>query len=112
VKPIAHLYKTQVYALAEHLGVPDEIRRRPPPTDTFSLPQGQDEFYFSLPYDRLDLCLWAHTAGTAPAEVAPALGLSEEQVLRVYKDIDAKRATRHLHAAPLLVDPVPLVQLP
>ncbi len=27
-KPIAHLYKTQVYQLAEHLGVPDEIRRR------------------------------------------------------------------------------------
>ena len=36
-KPIAHLYKTQVYQLAEHLGVPEEIRRRPPTTDTWSL---------------------------------------------------------------------------
>ena len=52
VKPIAHLYKTQVYALAEYLGVPDEIRRRPPTTDTFSMPQTQEEFYFALPYDR------------------------------------------------------------
>ena len=51
VKPIAHLYKTQVYQLAEHLGVPEEIRARPPTTDTYSLPQTQDEFYFSLPYD-------------------------------------------------------------
>src|SRR5690606_26944294 len=47
-KPIAHLYKTQVYALAESLGIPAEVRSRPPTTDTFSIPQGQDEFYFSL----------------------------------------------------------------
>ena len=59
VKPIAHLYKTQVYALAEYLGVPEEIRRRPPTTDTFSLPQTQEEFYFALPYDQMDLCLYA-----------------------------------------------------
>ena len=65
VKPIAHLYKSQVYALAEYLGVPEEIRRRPPTTDTFSLPQTQEEFYFALPYDKMDLCLYAHNHGVA-----------------------------------------------
>ena len=69
VKPIAHLYKTQVYALAEQLGVPEEIRSRPPTTDTYSLPQTQEEFYFSLPYDEMDLCLYAHEHGVAAAEV-------------------------------------------
>ena len=59
LKPIAHLYKTQVYALAAALGVPEEIRSRPPSTDTYSLPQTQEEFYFSLPYDQMDLCLYA-----------------------------------------------------
>ncbi len=103
-KPIAHLYKTQVYALAAHLGVPEEIRRRPPTTDTFSLPQGQDEFYFALPYGEMDLCLWAHVHGTPAAEVAAALGLTPAQVERVYKDIDAKRrVARYLHQTPLLV---------
>ena len=58
VKPIAHLYKSQVYQLAAYLGVPEEIRRRPPTTDTWSLAQTQEEFYFSLPYDRMDLCLY------------------------------------------------------
>ncbi len=107
VKPLAHLYKTQVYALAEHLGVPEEIRRRPPTTETFSLPQGQDEFYFSLPHDKMDLCLWAHNHAVPAEGVAPALGITPEQVRRVYKDIEAKRrATRYLHAAPLLVEPV------
>jgi NAD+ synthase len=104
-KPIAHLYKTQVYALAEHLGVPEEIRRRPPTTDTFSLAQTQEEFYFALPYQGMDLCLWGHDHGTPAEEVASSLGLTAEQVERVYKDIEAKRrASRYLHQTPLLVE--------
>jgi len=106
-KPIAHLYKTQVYQLAEHLGVPDEICRRPPTTDTFSMPQTQEEFYFALPYDRMDLCLYAFNHGVSASEVAPVAALTESQVERVFKDIEAKRrATRYLHARPLLVDAV------
>ncbi|HEY0193271.1 MAG TPA: NAD(+) synthase [Kofleriaceae bacterium] len=102
IKPIAHLYKTQVYELAAALGIPDEIRSRPPTTDTFSLPQSQEEFYFSLSYDRMDICLYGRHHGFAAAEVAAALGLTPEQVERVYKDIDAKRAVaRYLHAPPL-----------
>jgi len=106
-KPIAHLYKTQVYQLAEYLGVPEEIRRRPPTTDTFSMPQTQEEFYFALPYDRMDLCLYAFNHGVSAEEVAPVVGITSAQVERVFKDIEAKRrATRYLHMRPLLVDPV------
>jgi NAD+ synthase len=107
VKPIAHLYKTQVYALAEQLGIPAEIRARPPTTDTFSMPQTQEEFYFSLPYDRMDVCLYAFNHGVPAAEVASALELTEEQVQRVFKDIAQKRkTTAYLHARPLLIEPV------
>jgi NAD+ synthase len=103
-KPIAHLYKTQVYALAEHLDVPAEIRRRPPTTDTFSLAQTQEEFYFALPYQEMDLCLWAHNHRVPAAEAAGVLGLTAAQVERVYRDIEAKRrVSRYLHEAPLLV---------
>ena len=107
VKPIAHLYKSQVYQLAEHLGVPEEIRRRPPTTDTYSLPQSQEEFYFSLPYDRMDLCLYGLNNGLAPDLVARAAGLTAAQLDHVWADIASKRkATRYLHAGPLLVEPV------
>jgi len=103
VKPIAHLYKTQVYQLAAHLGIPEEIRRRPPTTDTFSMPQTQEEFYFALPYDRMDLCLHALNHGTPPEEVAPLVELTPDQVTRVFKDIEAKRrSTKYLHTPPLL----------
>ncbi len=110
LKPIAHLYKTQVYALAAFLGVPEEIRRRPPTTDTFSMPQSQEEFYFALPYQKMDLCLYGRNHGIAAAEMAEATGLTPEQVERVYKDIDQKRrTTAYLHMKPLLVEPVPEV---
>jgi len=106
-KPIAHLYKTQVYQLAEHLGVPEEIRRRPPTTDTFSLPQTQDEFYFPLPYDKMDVCLYGLNHGVSASDVAAAIDLGQEQVERVYKDILRKRkATTYLHQRPLLIEPV------
>ena len=102
VKPIAHLYKTQVYQLAEWLELPEEVRTRPPTTDTYSLPQSQEEFYFSVPYDTLDACLYARDHGVTIAHAAEALGLAPDQVERVYRDIEAKRAAaRYLHAPPI-----------
>ncbi|MCK4502946.1 MAG: NAD(+) synthase, partial [Desulfuromonadales bacterium] len=111
VKPIAHLYKTQVYQLAEYLGVPAEIRKRPPTTDTYSLPQGQDEFYFSLPHDRMDLCLYGKNNGYSAEEIATTVDLSAEQVQKVFADIDNKRkTTRYLHLHGLLVGEVPEIK--
>ncbi|TQL69983.1 NAD+ synthase [Nocardioides albertanoniae] len=109
VKPIAHLYKSQVYALASYLGVPTEIQERPSTTDTYSMPQSQEEFYFSLPYQRMDLCLYAINNGIPVEQVTEATGLTLEQVERVYRDIEQKRrTTAYLHAAPMLVDEVAL----
>lgn len=108
IKPIAHLYKTQVYQMAEYLGIPEEIRKRPPTTDTYSLSQGQDEFYFSLPYHQMDLCLYAKNKGLEPGEIAGSIGLEPEQVQKVYDDIDTKRSTtRYLHMRPLLFEEMP-----
>jgi NAD+ synthase len=106
-KPIAHLYKTHVYAVARALGVPEAILSRPPTTDTFSLAQSQEEFYFALPYEQMDLCLFAFERGVPADAVAADLGLSPDQVLRVYDDIVVKRrTTRPLHLEPQLVRPI------
>lgn len=108
IKPIAHLYKTQVYALAEHLGVPEAVRVRPSTTDTYSLAQSQEEFYFSLPHHLMDLCLYGLNHAVPAAEVAQAVNLSATQVERVYRDIEQKRrSTAHLHKAPVLIEEIP-----
>ena len=104
-KPIAHLYKSQVYQLAEALGVPDEICKRPPTTDTWSMAQTQEEFYFALPYQQMDLCLYGLENGIPAESVARAAGLTVQQVSLVWQDIEAKRrATRYLHEPPLLIE--------
>ncbi len=111
-KPIAHLYKSQVYQLAEYLGVPEKIIKRPPTTDTYSLSQDQDEFYFSLSYEKMDLCLYGKN-NNIPAETIGSLtDLTIEQVQRVYKDIDQKRSTtKYLHLPPVLIEKVPEIDI-
>jgi NAD+ synthase len=105
IKPIAHLYKTQVYQMARFLGLPNEICSRPPTTDTYSMSQSQEEFYFSVPYDKMDLCLYGKNHGISSGDVAAAAGLTAEQI--VYNDIDSKRSTtRYLHSPPIMVEDV------
>ena len=104
-KPIAHLYKSQVYQLAAHLGVPEEIRRRPPTTDTYSLEQSQEEFYFTLPLEQMDLCLYAKDHGIPAADLVTAVGLDQGMIERVYEMIEAKRkVAKYLHAHSIVMD--------
>lgn len=107
VKPIAHLYKTQVYAMSRFLGLPESICSRPPTTDTYSLPQTQEEFYFSLDYKRMDLVLFGKNNGYGAAEIGPVLGLTAEQVERVFRDIEGKRkVAKYLAAPPVLTESI------
>ena len=104
VKPIAHLYKCQVYQLARALGVPSAVIERTPTTDTFTLPQTQEEFYYAVPLPLLDRLLHAYDNGVGASDAAAALDLAERQVARVYEDIARKRvAAEYLHLPGLLV---------
>ena len=107
LKPIAHLYKTQVYQLARHLGLPAEICNAQPTTDTYSMVQGQDEFYFALPYQQMDLAIYGLNQGLPLDLLASELGVSAQQATHVCRDIEAKRrTTAMLHWPALLVEPV------
>lgn len=102
LKPIAHLYKLQVYQLAEVLPIPDEIKGRTPTTDTYSAHTSQAEFFFGIDFAILDP-IWYGLENNIPAEtVANELGLTAQQVERVYKDIRQKqRTTNYLRLSPL-----------
>jgi NAD+ synthase len=102
VEPIAHLYKTQVYQLAEFLEIPGEIMKRTPSPDTFSAEVSDEEFYFCLPYDLVDLLLYAQENRIPHSLIEQVLNLSEEQIQRVFRDFDSKRrATTHLRQLPV-----------
>jgi len=107
IKPIAHLYKSQVYQLAEYLGVPAAVTLRPPTTDTFSLPQSQEEFYYSLPTRKLDVVLSGFNDGRSVDAIAAEADLTFEQVERSIRDVQQKRkTTRYLHMAPCVIEQV------
>lgn len=101
IEPLAHLYKNQVYQIAHHLGVIEEIIRRVPSPDTFSLPVSDQEFFFRIPFERLDHLLFAWEHKVPTAETAAVLGLSEDAVQRAFQDFTTKhRATAHLRELP------------
>ena len=91
IKPIAHLYKSQVYGMARQLGLPDDICNVVPTTDTYSLEQGQDEFFFALPYQQMDVALWGYKNNVDSSELARELGIDNKTGELVYKDIENKR---------------------
>lgn len=93
IKPIAHLYKTQVYALARYLELPEAVCNAQPTTDTYSMAQGQDEFYYALPYDKMDIALLAYNNGEPASQLALELGIHLDQAKFIYRDIQAKRKT-------------------
>jgi len=101
VKPIAHLFKTQVYQLAKYLGVPDEIQKRTPTTDTYSAEQTQEEFFFKLPFEVLDRIWFGWEKSYPVSEIAEALSITEEQVNLVIADIKRKiQTTEYLRQEP------------
>jgi NAD+ synthase len=107
IKPIAGLYKSQVYELARELGLPEAIASRSPTTETFSLPQSQEEFYFGYPYDRMDLLVWGQVQGIGAEELAPRVGLESSGVEAAYGEIERRRvATEYLHAPAVILDPL------
>jgi NAD+ synthase len=102
VKPIAHLFKTQVYQLAEYLDVPEEIRRRAPTSDTYSAHSTQQEFFFRLPFETMDLLWIAQEKGIPVEEVARTMHLTDIQVQRAFNDFTRKqRATEYLRTPPI-----------
>jgi NAD+ synthase len=102
IQPIAHLYKTQVYQLAEYLGVPEEIRQRPPTSDTYSAHQTQEEFFFRLPFETMDMLWYAQEHNVPVPEVAQAMNLTEVQVQRAFDDFTRKqRTTEYLRMPPV-----------
>lgn len=101
LEPIAHLYKSQVYQLAEELGIISEIINRPPSPDTFNSFVNDEEFFFRMPYEMVDLLLYAWENGIDRRTVCEVLSLDDNQVIRTFRDINSKfEATRYLRELP------------
>ena len=105
IKPIAGLYKSQVFALVRELGLPERIATRPPTTDTFTLPQSQEEYFFGHPHERMDLLLWGRENGLSPEGLEAETGIDAAVAQAAYAEIDRRRAgARYLHAGAIVIE--------
>lgn len=102
IRPIIHLYKTQVYQLAEYLGIPEDIRSRPPTSDTYSAHSTQEEFFFRLPFQTMDLLWYAQEHDVSEEEAARVMGMEPVQVQRAYADFTRKQRTTEYLRMPML----------
>ena len=93
VMPIGHLYKTQVYQLAKHLGVPQEIIDRTPTTDTYTAEQTQEDFFYQMPFEEMDLIWYGWENGYSAEEVAPVMGKTTKEIENTYKNFERKKKT-------------------
>lgn len=102
IMPIAHLYKSQVYQLADYLDIPKEIIERTPTTDTYSAEQTQEEFFFQLPFKEMDLIWYGYENGIEPLEVSKSLGKTEDEIKSIYKNfIRKQKSTEYLRMSPI-----------
>jgi len=102
VMPISHLYKTQVYQVARHLGVPQEIIDRTPTTDTYTAEQTQEEFFYQLPFEQMDLLWYAFENKVGHEEVAAVMEMTVDQVKSVFINFERKyNTTEYLRMAPI-----------
>ena len=102
VMPIGHLYKTQVYQVAAHLGVPQDILDRTPTTDTYTAEQTQEDFFYQMPYREMDLFWYGWENGYNAEEVGLVMGRSKEDVLNIYKNMERKKkTTEYLRMKPI-----------
>lgn len=102
VMPIGHLFKTQVYELARHLGVPDEIIKRTPTTDTYTAEQTQEDFFYQLPFETMDLIWYGWENGYSPEEIGNVMGYTADEVLNIFASFERKiRTTEYLRLSPI-----------
>jgi NAD+ synthase len=102
IMPIGNLYKTQVYQLAEFLGVPKGIIERTPTTDTYSAEQTQEEFFFQLPFGQMDRYWFGFEKGYSPEEVAEVMGEDVAKVRALFNNFDRKKkTTEYLRMSPV-----------
>ena len=93
IEPLANLYKTQIYQLGKHLEIPNEIIERKASPDTWSFDVSDEEFFYSLPYDVVDLMLFAKEISISLNDICSTLNLKEEQVKRIFNSQDRKSKT-------------------
>ncbi|KGK97741.1 NAD synthetase [Methanococcoides methylutens] len=101
IEPLSDCYKTQVYALANFLGIDKEIIERPPSADTWSSFTSDEDFFWRMPIHVMDQLLYSQEHDLPMEIIEKNTELSEEKINKVKRGIDKiKSASKYITSAP------------
>jgi len=80
IEPLVHLYKTQIYQIAKFLKLPEEIINQDASPDVWSFKTSDEEFFYAVPYNIVDLILYGRENNISITEIAKFSNLGSEKV--------------------------------
>jgi NAD+ synthase len=80
IEPLLHLYKTQIYQIANFLKLPEKIINQDASPDVWSFKTNDEEFFYAVPYNVVDLILYARENNLPINEISKILNLSTEKI--------------------------------
>ena len=80
IEPLVHLYKTQIYQIANFLKLPEEIINQDASPDVWSFKTSDEEFFYAVPYNIVDLILYGRENNISISEIAKFSKIGSEKV--------------------------------
>ena len=101
VEPLTNLYKSQIYQIGEFLKMPDEILKKDASADVWSFNTNDEEFFYSVPYNIVDLILYARENNMTKLEIQKISNLSLEQIKSLLQFQNQKQIkSQHMREMP------------
>jgi NAD+ synthase len=101
IEPLVNLYKLQIYQLGKFLKIPEEILTKDASPDVWSFPTTDEEFFYSVPYDVVDLMLYAQENNLSIKDIQKLSNLSAEEIENLLRIQNQKQAkSKHMREIP------------
>ena len=101
IEPLVNLYKSQIYQIGNFLNVPEVILNNDASPDVWSYSTTDEEFFYTVPYEIVDLILYAREKNLSVMEIKKLSNLSEEKIQSLLRFQDIKqRKSQHMRDLP------------
>jgi len=101
IEPLVNLYKSQIYQIGNFLNVPEDILNNDASPDVWSYSTTDEEFFYTVPYEIVDLILYAREKKLSIVEIKKLSNLPEEKIQNLLRFQDIKqRKSQHMRDLP------------
>ena len=101
IEPLVNLYKSQIYQIGDFLNIDQDIMINPASPDVWSYSTTDEEFFYTVPYDIVDLILYARENDLTISEIQKLSNLPEEKIQSLLRFQEIKQQkSQHMRKLP------------